>query len=971
KKSLKESDQKLRESRKKYQKIFYDSPVGAFHYNRKGVITECNDRFVKIIGSSRKAVIGLDMLNALDNADLIDEVRSSLEDGEGYYEGEYTSVTGDKTINVKVFLKGIEDEDGRINSGIGLVEDNTERKEYERELKRKERYLDRTPTYITVIDEEGEMKYHSYPSNKITGLDPSKIIGAEAIEFVHPEDREDAMEMFSKVFENPGEEYRTELRGKVEDGWIWLEIRAVNYLDDPEINGIIVSAQDISDRKEIEEELQESEKKFRTVIENSADAIFLTDQEGNYTYANEAASDLLGYSREELMEMNIVDIIPDKDVENGLEIFEKMLEEEQVLTEMTLLAKDGTEIPVDLNGVLLPNGKIYGSCRDITERKEAEEELKKQEEKYRSIFEQFQDLYYRTDLEGNIEELSPSVEDLSGYSRDELIGEPVSKVYLDPEERAELLNELLEDGEVKGYEMKLKKKSGETAIVSVNSHLVKDEDGEVKGVEGTIRNITEKKEAEEKLRESEQRLDLALKGAELGVWDWNVKTDEVQYSERWAEMLGYSHDEIEQNLASWEERLYPDERSRVKEELQRHLKGETEIYKTEHRMKTKSGDWIWVKDVGKCLKRDVNGEPVRATGIIEDITDRKEFEEKLRESEKRHKELSEELENILDHIPGLVYYKDTENNFIKVNKKLAEAHGMSKKEMEGKNLFDLYPEEEAQKYLEDDKEVMENREPKLNMIEPWSPDEERWMSTSKIPYIVGGEVKGIIGISIDVTEEKKNRERAELLHTILRHDIKNKAQGVQGYLQLLEEREELSEDSKDFLEGALTANKESVNLIQKVRLLLSAQEEETKPVQIVFTIRNAVESNEAMAERMGIDLSLNCPSTECKVEGGSLLEEVFYNIIENSIRHSGGSRIKVNGEVKDDEVVCSIEDDGKGIPDDKKETIFEKGYTTDEERGTGLGLFLVKNLLESYGGDIEVKDSKLGGARFDVHLKKA
>ena len=235
-----------------------------------------------------------------------------------------------------------------------------------------------------------------------------------------------------------------------------------------------------------------------------------------------------------------------------------------------------------------------------------------------------------------------------------------------------------------------------------------------------------------------------------------------------------------------------------------------------------------------------------------------------------------------------------------------------------------------------------------------------------------GEYRKVAGIVIDIDKRKDAEEREEFLHSLLRHDIKNKAQAVQGFLQLfMEGEEDLSKDSKGMVEEALKANKQSVNLIQKVRTLLSAQEEETKPVEIVSMIKDTVESNEVMAERMGIELSLDCPSSECKVEAGSLLDEIFHNIIENSIRHSEGSRINITGDVKDDEVVCSIEDNGKGIPDDKKEIIFEKGYTTDEDRGTGLGMFLVKNLLESYDGSIELSDSELGGARFDVRLKKA
>lgn len=94
------------------------------------------------------------------------------------------------------------------------------------------------------------------------------------------------------------------------------------------------------------------------------------------------------------------------------------------------------------------------------------------------------------------------------------------------------------------------------------------------------------------------------------------------------------------------------------------------------------------------------------------------------------------------------------------------------------------------------------------------------------------------------------------------------------------------------------------------------------------------------------------------------------NLLCNSIRHSEGSRIRIGGRKPEDEIVCNIEDYGRGNSDADKEKIFEKGYTTDDERGTGIGLFLVKKLLESYDGSIEVKDFELGGARFDIHLQK-
>ncbi|MFP4185364.1 MAG: PAS domain S-box protein, partial [Thermoplasmata archaeon] len=725
--------------------------------------------------------------------------------------------------------------------------------------------------------------------------------------------------------------------------------------------------------------LKRERKKFKEIFNNANDAMYLHElteegMPGRFVEVNETAVEMLGYGKEEFLEMSPKDIDAEEVAEELPKVMDKLIDKGEIKFEGIHKTKDGTKIPVEVHSYLFElEGKkrVLSIARDISERKESEKELKRSERKFRSIFEASPDPTFLLNKDGVFEDINQVALKKLGYSKEDVVGKSLEEVPFFSEKGLDKTREKFEkrkEGkDIPPYEIDILTKNGDKLIVEVNVRAFKED-----GFKGEIvigRDITERKKAEKKLRESERRYDLALKGAGLGVWDWDVRTDEVKYSEQWAKILGYSPDEIEQDLESWEKRVHPNERSRVKEELQKHLDDETDIFKTEHRMKTKSGDWVWVKDVGKVFERDENDEPVRATGILEDITDRKEVEEELKESEEKYKELSEELENILDHIPGLVYYKDTENNFIKVNKKLAEAHGMSKEEMEGKSLFDLYPKEEAQKYLEDDKDVIENREPKLNMIEPWSPDEEEWISTSKIPYLVDGEVKGIIGISIDVTEKKKNRERVELLHTILRHDIKNKIQVVHGYLQLLEDQK-LPEEVEDFLKKALKGSKESMNLLDKIRLLLKAQEEVKKAIKIADTLYDAVEGSESLANERDMEISVQCTSTGCEVEGGPLLKEVFSNIIENSVYHSEGNEIKVSGEIKEDEVICTIEDDGKGIPDDKKDTIFEKGYTTDEKRGTGLGLFLVNILIDTYGGKIDVKDSELGGARFDIRLRR-
>ncbi|TKX60783.1 PAS domain-containing protein, partial [Halorubrum sp. SP9] len=126
------------------------------------------------------------------------------------------------------------------------------------------------------------------------------------------------------------------------------------------------------------------------------------------------------------------------------------------------------------------------------------------------------------------------------------------------------------------------------------------------------------------------RLELAVEGANLGVWDWDMTTDEVEFNDQWAEMLGHSLDEIEPHLDAWERRVHPDDLPAVEDALSAHVDGETEYYDAEHRMRTASGEWKWIRDIGKVVERDEDGGPVRAVGIHLDVDEQKRREEELR-----------------------------------------------------------------------------------------------------------------------------------------------------------------------------------------------------------------------------------------------------------------------------------------------------------------------------------------------------
>lgn len=221
-----------------------------------------------------------------------------------------------------------------------------------------------------------------------------------------------------------------------------------------------------------------------------------------------------------------------------------------------------------------------------------------------------------------------------------------------------------------------------------------------------------------------------------------------------------------------------------------------------------------------------------------------------------------------------------------------------------------------------------------------------------------------------IREREKVEEKEDFLHSLLRHDVRNKLQVILGYVEMLEDFD-LSEKAERFLSLAEEGIEGGIEIIEKVRTLREAREEEISEVDVEFAIQNAVDQYEDSAREKGIEIDVDCPEEGCKVLGGSLLNRVFSNLIENAVQHSGGNEVRIRGKVEEDEVRCIIEDDGKGIPDEEKDRIFNKGYTAGEEGGTGLGMFLVETLLETYKGSIEVSDSELGGARFDVCFQKA
>jgi two-component system, cell cycle sensor histidine kinase and response regulator CckA len=412
---------------------------------------------------------------------------------------------------------------------------------------------------------------------------------------------------------------------------------------------------EIVERKQAQEALRQSEELYRAVFENAGIGIGLLDSDCRMVKTNRALSSMLGYSAEEFNHLSFLDITHPDDREISKRKLGSQIagEIDSYKLEKRYLKKNGDIVWTRLwsRAIRDANGEIVGTVgviEDVTERKQAEEALRESEEKFSTAFRSAPNPMMISSLEeGTIIEVNDEFVATYGYERSEVEGKAAIEleIWKDADERSSWLQQVNSKGHARNVEVSISTKDGRPRLGLLSTVTI-----QLQGkpfLLNTCNDITERSKAEEALRKSEERLELALKAGDLGLWDLHIPTGMGFASQRTAEIVGYSLDEVEQNLSFWESLLHPDDRPKAVKRLYDHLAGLTDYSRQEYRMRHKSGDWKWVLSRGKVVEHDPDGKPLRMIGTFEDITERKKTEEKLHESEARYRLL---VENVNDAI---------------------------------------------------------------------------------------------------------------------------------------------------------------------------------------------------------------------------------------------------------------------------------------------------------------------------------
>jgi two-component system, cell cycle sensor histidine kinase and response regulator CckA len=840
----------------------------------------------------------------------------------------------------------------------------------------------------------------------MSGYSPAELDGIDCLKLVPPEQHQLVADRTRRRLEGEkvSNDYGLDLLRK--DGTAFsVEVRAsaINYHNEPHH---LVILRDITERKRAEQELREGEEKFRLLFESAGDAIFVLDAERRILAVNNMACEQLGYTHAELTSMTVGQVDTPEEAQHAPGRMARMLEQGSISFQTVHRRKDGSSIPTEVRARLITwNGKpaVISIARDITERKRAEEALRGSEQKYRAYVENTGDVIFETDSVGRLLFISPQVQHLSGYAPEELVGTPFFDLLAPGQVQrlGPLFAEAVATGsQALNIENILVAKDGRRLVMELSAVPFFDSQGSLVGFRGINRDITERKRADDALRERDFQFAKLTSRVPGMIYQFTRRPDgtyRVPFTtEAIQDIFGCSPQDVREDFSPIARVILPEDLGAVVDSIEASAK-DLSAWTCEYRVKLPGQPTRWM--FGNATPEKLADGSVTWHGFNTDITERKRAEDALRESEEKYREL-------FDAAADLISVVDLQTNFIALNKKFEDESEWSKAEMLNQSVLTsgIVTPESSLKIAEYVSEIVAGRSVPIFEVTGVT------KSGKKIPYELravplrrSGEIVAIQAILRNLTERKSAEaekaalearlQQAQRMESVGRlaggiaHDFNNMLSIILANVGFALEQVDPSEPIRADLEEVRTAAKRSAELVRQ--LLAFASKQTVAPR--VLDLNGIVGGMLAMLRRLiGEDIKLVWLPGEnlwpVKVDP-SQIDQILANLCVNArdaVSDVGTVTVETGNSTLDEEycvnhaghgqasgeyVRLTVTDTGCGMDKDTLSHLFEPFFTTKETgKGTGLGLATVYGIVQQNDGFIDVVSEPGQGTTVTIYL---
>lgn len=749
------------------------------------------------------------------------------------------------------------------------------------------------------------------------------------------------------------------------------------------------------ERQSTEKALAESELRFRSLIQNSSDIIRIVDRDGRITYESDSGRRILGYPEGYTIGKSPLAFIHPDDITEASRAIDEVFAKTNTgsATPVRVRRADGTYIHIEAVAVNLVGTPgvdgIVITSRPVDERLEAERALRQSEQRFLRAEEIAGIGHWEVNRREGTMTASKGAQAILGLEREswplatmagmldqadlermmaagrDLIGagSPLDVVYrfqradgrevevhaqgeYDPE-RDVLFGVLHDITDQKRVEAELIARNRELSISNEEIAAAEEE------LRSTVEELTRQ---EREARESRERLALVLEGGDVGTWDLQTTKDLV-FNDPQQALAGEAGGEGGMSKEEWEARLHPDDRDRVRQAFQGILEGRSPAFEAEYRFQDGPGEWRWIMAKGRVVEWSPDGRPQRIAGTYHDITKQKEDEAMLTW-------FGRVLESSLNEI---YTFDERTLRFVEVNRGAWENLGYTMDELREMTPLDLKPRIPPEEF---DTLLRPLRAGEVERQVFFTVHRRKDGSLYPVEVhlqLMRHEMSPVfVAVILDITERVRSKEaliRANrvlnLLSGITRHDIDNQLTVMGGYLSLLHSGLE---------DPALVAHAEqcraAADRIASMIRFTETCEHIGLQAPTWEDVRELVDRAAADVDLGGIRLENEVPA-DLEVYADPLIARVFSNLVDNAVRHGQGATwVRFSASEHEKEVTIVCEDDGVGVPEDKKERIFERGYG----ENTGFGLFLVREILQITGISIREIGMPGRGGRFELTM---